>query len=147
MWSLPINAVCTLDMTMPQWELGRGFSCFDQRDPGYDEIMCAQTLRKIGNGVGGSWLTSGTSATCSIGTQFETPMLGTPSVSYLAASAVINTPGDATFTDSGSTTAGSASISSTGAQITLTPGGTWSGSPTAFRPARCRTDFILLSAE
>lgn len=147
-WSLPINAVCVLDMLAPQFELGMGFSVFDQRPAWWDEIECARTLRKIGAGVVGNWLSSSTSSLFTFACRFEIPMRAAPSVSYAAASAVINTPGDATYTDGGSTTASGTNLNADGCQITLSPGSTWSGgTPTAFRPGHLRTTFLYCSAE
>jgi hypothetical protein len=74
-------------------------------------------------------------------------MRGTPTVSATTASAVVSTAGDATYTDSGNSTVSGTSLSATGCQISVVPGGTWSGTPTVFRPGVLRTNYILLSAE
>ena len=147
-FSLPLNAVCTLEMQMPQYELGRGFSCFDQRDPAYDEVMCSRTLRKVGIGLQGSWVSSTNTSVVAFGIKLEPPMRAAPTVSTAATtSAVVHTPGDTTYTDSGNTAAGSLNLAATGCQLTVTPGGTWSAVATQFRPAHLRTDIFLLSAE
>ena len=147
-FKLPLNAVCTLEMMMPQYELGRGFSCFDQRDPAYDEVMCSRTLRKRGSGLQGSWVSSTNTSVVAFGISFDPPMRATPSVSAASStSAVVHTPGDTTYTDSGTTAVSSLNLAATGCQLTIAPGGTWSAVATQFRPAHLRTDIFLLSAE
>ena len=147
LWSLPINTTYEIELLIPQWELGMGFSVFDMRSTTWDDIECSRTLRKIGAGLRGSWVGSTTSSGFNIGVDFEIPMVGTPTVSALTASAVVSTVGDNTFTDSGNSAVSGTSLSATGCQISVVPGGTWSATPTVFRPGVLRTDYILLSAE
>jgi hypothetical protein len=146
-WQLPINTTYEIELLIPQWELGMGFSVFDMRPTTWDDIECSRTLRKIGAGARGSWVGSTNTSGLSIGVDFEIPMIATPTVSALTASAVVSTAGDNTFTDSGNSTVSGTYLSATGCQLTIGTGGTWSATPTAFRPGVLRTDLILLSAE
>jgi hypothetical protein len=146
-FALPINAVCTLEMIAPQYELGRGFSCFDQRDPNWDEIMCGFTLRKVGKGARGHFQAASTSSAFHASMTLDPPMRTTPTVTSGTTSAIVAVSGDNTFTDSGTSVLSGTSRDKNGIEISITPGGTWSATPTAFRTGVLRTDQFLLSCE
>lgn len=145
--SLPVNATFTIQFMLPQFEHGYGPSVYDMRPAWWDEQQCSRFVRRVGAGARGSWVASSNTSGFSIGVDFEVPMRGTPTVSATTASAVVSTAGDATYTDSGNSTVSGTSLSATGCQISVVPGGTWSGTPTVFRPGVLRTNYILLSAE
>lgn len=146
-WSLPINTTYEIELLIPQWELGMGFSVFDMRPTSWDDIECSRTLRKFGVGVNGLFAGSLNTSSFAVGASFDIPMLADPTLTAISASAVVSIPGNNVYTDSGTTAVSGTTLKANGVEISIVPGGTWSATPTAFRPGILRTDLFLLSAE
>lgn len=143
-WSLPINTVMTFYLALPQLEEGRLMTRFENRSRAIEEPFLARYLQGLGAGSAGGWASANTA---SVGFTFPVTMRATPAVTATGASAVINTPGDNTFTDSGVSTVGGATLTLNGGYASITKGGSWSATPTALRPAILTNDILYASAE
>jgi hypothetical protein len=141
--SLPINTVLTFDIALPQFEAGLAATAWETRPDWVEEQYLARYLRLCGTGAPGFWSTT-TTAALSIS---HPGMRAAPAFSIApgVSSAVVATAGDANFT--GTTPSVSVSGGSpSGTELSM-GAASWTGTRTVFRPAVCRTDAFLASAE
>jgi hypothetical protein len=142
-FSLPINTALTFDIALPQFEAGLVATAWETRPDWVEEQYLARYLRLCGTGAPGSWSTT-TVAALSIS---HSGMRAAPGFSIApgVSSVVVATPGDANFT--GTTPSVSVSGGSAAGTELAVSAASWSGTRTVFRPAVCRTDAFLASAE
>lgn len=140
---LPINTALTFDIALPQFEAGLVATAWETRPDWVEEQYLARYLQLCGMGAPGFWSTT-TTAALSIS---HPGMRAAPAFSIApgVSSAVVATAGDANFT--GTTPSVTVSGGSASATELSLSASSWTGTRTVFRPAVCRTDAFIASAE